>query len=168
MHIKLSIIIIFSIFFVVVKAQTTTIILLRHAEKDTTQPNATIMKADLPLTKAGEVRAESLLTVLKNYQPDIIYSTNYIRTKATVMPLAKKYTKEIVIYNPSDIMKFAEELRLQKGKTIVVAGHSNTTPALVNALLKQNKYEAFPDSVYNKLFIVTLAGTGITDKVITY
>ena len=165
---KLVITVILSVFFVIVKAQTTTIILLRHAEKDTTQSSATIIKADPPLTKVGEARAESLLTVLKDYQPDIIYSTNYTRTKSTVMPLAKKYAKEIVIYNPSDLAKFAEELRLQKGKTIVVAGHSNTTPALVNALLKQNKYEALPDSVYNKFFIVTLTDSSITDKVVTY
>lgn len=65
-------------------------------------------------------------------------------------------------------MKFAEELRLQKGKTIVVAGHSNTTPALVNALLKEKKYESLPDSVYNKFWIVTLDGDKITDKLIEY
>ncbi len=150
------------------KAQTTTIILLRHAEKDTTQPNATMMTADPPLTKAGKARAESLVTVLKAYKPDIIYSTNYTRTRSTIMPLAKKYGKEIVIYNPTDLIKFAEELRLQKGKMIVVAGHSNTTPALVNALLKQTKYASLPDSVYNKFWIVTLTDTGFTDKVVIY
>ena len=72
------------------------------------------------------------------------------------------------MYDPSDLIKFAEELRLQKGKTIVVAGHSNTTPALVNALLKQTKYASLPDSVYNKFWIVTLTDTGFTDKVIIY
>ncbi|MDI9364405.1 MAG: phosphoglycerate mutase family protein [Flavobacterium sp.] len=165
---KLFVTILFSLFFVALKAQTTTIILLRHAEKDTSLPNATTMKADPPLTKAGEARALLLLAVLNNFKPDIIYSTNYMRTKATVTPLAQKFTKHIVMYNPADLSKFAEELRLQKGKTIIVAGHSNTTPALVNALLKEKKYESLPDSVYNKFWIVTLDGDKITDKVIEY
>lgn len=158
----------FCLITVFAKSQTTTIILLRHAEKDTTQPNATMMKADPPLTKTGEGRAIQLLTLLKSYQPDIIYSTNYNRTKTTVAPLAQKFGKEIVIYNPADLIKFAEELRLQKGKTIVVVGHSNTTPALVNALLKNAKYESLPDSVYNKFWIVTIDGDLVTDKLVEY
>lgn len=165
---KYLVVVFLSMIMLSVKAQTTTIILLRHAEKDTTQPNATMMKADPPLTKAGEARALQLVTLLKAYQPDIIYSTNYARTKATVMPLAQKFGKEIVVYNPNDLSKFAEELRLQAGKTIVVAGHSNTTPALVNALLKEKKYESLPDSVYNKFWIVTIDGDRITYKVIEY
>lgn len=157
-----------SIIMLSAKAQTTTVILLRHAEKDTTLPNAMMMKADPPLTKAGEARAIQLLTVLKAYQPDIIYSTNYSRTKATVAPLAQKFGKDVVIYNPAELPKFAEELCFQKGKTIVVAGHSNTTPSLVNALLKEKKYDPLPDSVYNKFWIVTIDGDKVTDKLIEY
>lgn len=165
---KYLLVIVFTAFFATIKAQTTTIILLRHAEKDTSLPNATMMKADPPLTKAGEARAVQLLSVLKDFKPDIIYSTNYVRTKATVTPLAQKFAKDIVVYNPNDLVKFAEELRAQKGKTIVVAGHSNTTPALVNALLKEKKYEPLPDSVYNQFWIVTIDGDRITDKLIEY
>ncbi len=165
---KYLLVIVLTAFFAIVKAQTTTIILLRHAEKDTTQPNSTMMKADPPLTKVGEARALQLLTILKVFKPDIIYSTNYVRTKATVTPLAQKFAKDIVVFNPNDLVKFAEELRLQKGKTIVVAGHSNTTPALVNALLKEKKYESLPDSVYNKLWVVTIAGDNVIDKLIEY
>jgi broad specificity phosphatase PhoE len=165
---KYLVVVFVSMIMLSVKAQTTTVILLRHAEKDTTLPNSTNMKADPPLTKAGEARAVQLLTTLKDFKPDIIYSTNYIRTKATVTPLAQKFAKDIIFYNSSDLVKFAEELRLQKGKTIVVAGHSNTTPALVNALLKEKKYESLPDSVYNKLWIVTIDGDNVTDKLIEY
>lgn len=150
-----------------VKAQTTTIILLRHAEKDTTQQSV-IMKANPPLTTAGEERANKLVTVLKAYQPDIIYSTNFTRTKATVTPLAQKFSKEIVIYDAKDLAKFAAELEAQKGKTIVVAGHSNTTPALVNLLIKQSKYQDLPDSVYNKFWIVTITNGLATEQVVEY
>lgn len=165
---KYVLVVVFTTLFAMVKAQTTTIILLRHAEKDTSLPNATMMKADPPLTKAGEARAVLLLAVLNDFKPDIIYSTNYTRTKATVTPLAQKFAKDIVIYNPNDLVRFAEELRVQKGKTIVVAGHSNTTPALVNALLKLKKYESLPESVYNKLWVVTINGDIITDRIVEY
>lgn len=165
---KYVLVVVFTTLFAMVKAQTTTIILLRHAEKDTTLPNATMMKADPPLTKAGEARAVLLLAVLNDFKPDIIYSTNYTRTKATVTPLAQKFAKDIVIYNPNDLVRFAEELRVQKGKTILVAGHSNTTPALVNDLLKLKKYESLPESVYNKLWVVTINGDIITDRIVEY
>ena len=42
-----------------------------------------------------------------------------------------------------------------KGKNIVIVGHSNTTPELVNRLLGEKKYEEIPDTDNNDLFIVT-------------
>lgn len=149
------------------QAQTTTIILLRHAEKDTTQQSV-MMKADPPLTIVGEQQAKRLVTILHAYQPDIIYSTNFLRTKATVVPLAAKFHKEMQIYDAKDLAKFATELEAQKGKTIVVSGHSNTTPALVNLLIKQNKYQDLPDSVYNKFWIVTIKDGVPSEKVVEY
>jgi phosphohistidine phosphatase SixA len=137
-------------------AQTSTYILLRHAEKDTTAAGAAMMKADPPLTQQGRERAEKLLTVLAAYTPDAIYSTNYTRTKSTITPLAKKFNKEIQVYDPKDLVSFAEELLQEKGKTIVVAGHSNSTPQLVNLLIKEKKYANLDESVYNQLWIVTV------------
>ena len=150
-----------------VKAQTTTIILLRHAEKDTTQQTVTV-NANPPLTAVGEARANKLIMVLNAYQPDIIYSTNFTRTKATVTPLANKLGREIVIYDAKDLVKFAAELEAQKCKTMVVVGHSNTTPALVNLLIKQSKYKDLPDSVYNKFWIVTITNGFATEQVVEY
>lgn len=149
-------------------AQTTTFILLRHAEKDTSQTGSTMMKADPPLTKAGEVRAESLLEVLKQYQPDMIYSTNYIRTKATATPLANKFNKEIQIYDPKNLGAFSEQIMQQTGKTVVVVGHSNTTPALVNLLIKEAKYPNLDESIYNQLWIVTMKDGKTEAKMVTY
>lgn len=149
-------------------AQTTTFILLRHAEKDTSQAGSTMMKADPSLSKAGEVRAESLLEVLKQYKPDMIYSTNYIRTKATATPLAKKFNKEIQIYDPKNIAAFSEQIMQETGKTVVVVGHSNTTPALVNLLIKESKYPNLDESIYNQLWIVTIENGKSNAKIIAY
>ena len=148
-------------------SQTNTYILLRHAEKDTSAAGSTMMKADPPLTKEGEQRAEKLLEVLKAYSPDIIYSTNFTRTRSTVTPLAKKFNKDIQLYDPKSLTSFAEDLLQQKGKTIIIAGHSNSTPALVNLLIKENKYPNLDESVYNQLWIVTVTdGKGVAKAVV--
>ncbi len=149
-------------------AQTSTYILLRHAEKDTSAAGSTMMKADPPLTQQGLARAEKLLTVLAAYSPDAIYSTNYTRTKSTVTPLSKKFNKEIQVYEPKDLVIFSEKLLQEKGKTIIVAGHSNTTPQLVNLLIKEKKYANLDESVYNQLWIVTVSeGKGVA-RVVEY
>ena len=151
-----------------VYAQTSTYILLRHAEKDTSGIGSTMMKADPPLAKEGEQRALRLPEVLKAYTPDAIYSTNYTRTKTTVASLAKKFNKEIELYDPKTLAVFSEQLLQQKGKTIVIVGHSNTTPALVNLLIKENKYATLDESVYNQLWIVTVTDGKGAAKVVTY
>ncbi|TAJ52135.1 MAG: histidine phosphatase family protein [Chitinophagaceae bacterium] len=149
-------------------AQTSTYIILRHAEKDTTAAGSTMMKADPPLTQQGRERAEKLLFVLAAYSPDAIYSTNYTRTKSTVTPLAKKFNKEIQVYEPKDLVSFSEKLLQEKGKTIIVAGHSNTTPQLVNLLIKEKKYANLNESVYNQLWIVTVRDGKGEARVVEY
>lgn len=153
---------------VAMHAQTTTIILLRHAEKDTTMAGSAAMQADPPLSKAGELRAASLPEVLRNYSPDIIYATAFKRTMATVTPLAKRFGKEVQSYDPRNLQAFEQLLRSMAGKVVIVAGHSNTTPALVNLLIKENRYPAIDDSVYTKLWIVTITNGKAEAKEITY
>ncbi|MCW3087421.1 MAG: phosphoglycerate mutase, partial [Sediminibacterium sp.] len=63
---------------------------------------------------------------------------------------------------------FEGQLSQMTGKTIIVAGHSNTTPALVNLLIKENRYPNLDDSVYNKLWIVTVKDGKADVKEITY
>lgn len=141
-----------------VHAQTSTYILLRHAEKDTSAAGATMMKADPPLSEQGKQRAEKLVQVLANYTPDEIYSTNYIRTQSTVAPLSKKFNKSVELYDNKNLKDFSEKLLQLKGKTVVVAGHSNTTPRLVNLLIGENRYPDLDERVYDLLWIVTVAG----------
>ncbi len=156
------------LFTVVLSAQQTTYILLRHAEKDTTTAGSTTMNADPPLSKAGEVRALKLLAVLKKYTPNTIYSTNFIRTRNTVTPLANQHKLNLTLYNHKELKAFADMLLLEKDKTIVVAGHSNTTPSLVNLLIKQNEYKALDESVYNKIYIVTITPQKTEVEVVEY
>lgn len=130
-----------------------TIILLRHAEKDLTDKN----KSNPGLSAAGRLRAEKLIEKVKKYKPDLIYSTNYKRTKATVLPLAEtvdaRYRIPIRIYNFDKLEEFADELLKSKARTIVVVGHNNTTPELANLLVKQERYKDLGENEYDKIWI---------------
>ena len=66
-------------------AQERTIILLRHAEKDLTDPK----NPNPELSTEGKQRAQNLLNVVKKYDPEMIYSSMFTRTKGTVRPLAQ-------------------------------------------------------------------------------
>jgi len=149
-------------------AQTSTYILMRHAEKDTTAQGSTMMQADPPLSSDGKARAARIPEILKIYQPDAIYSTNFIRTKSTVGPLAAKTGKEVQTYDHRNLKGFADELLKMEGKTVVVAGHSNSTPMLVNFLLKENKYQNLDESVYDTYWIVTVKDGKTEAKVMKY
>ncbi len=142
-------------------AETITIILLRHAEKDT-------VGTDPMLSAPGVLRAERLPAVFKDVTPDAMYSTPYKRTQQTLATWAKLTGKNILSYDQKNLRGFAEELKAMKGKTIVVAGHSNTTPMLVNLILGSSKYEALDESVYNKAWVVIIKDGVATDKIIEY
>jgi hypothetical protein len=82
--------------------------------------------------------------------------------------LAKKFNKEVQVYDPKDLVTFSEKLLQEKGKTIVVAGHSNSTPQLVNLLIKEKKYANLDESVYNQLWIVTVHDGKAEARVVEY
>ena len=126
-----------------VNAQTTRYIIVRHAEKDTTLANAKMMASDPPLNSIGETRALSLADKLKDYKINQIYSSNYKRTKATASPIAKAQNLNVAIYDPRNLDAFATQLLSSEntGKTILIVGHSNSSPKLVNLLIKQDQYK---------------------------
>ena len=144
------------------KEKTTTIILVRHAEKDPSGGN------DPGLTPAGQARAAKLATLFPNATPDEMYTTAYTRTRATLAPWAGAAGVQVQSYNPANLPAFADQLLKQTGKTIVVAGHSNTTPALANLLLNTDRYKAWQDDEYNKLFVIEVTKGKAKGKVIEY
>jgi 2,3-bisphosphoglycerate-dependent phosphoglycerate mutase len=150
-------------------AQNITIILVRHAEKDT---SATADKKDPDLNDAGRKRAERLSEILLKYKPRQIFSTAYRRTRMSAEPLANNifadYRLQTQIYDFNEPENFAARLVALNTKCVVVFGHSNTTPALTNLLIKQNKYKDLTDTEYDKIFVVKVKKNQITDEVITY
>jgi 2,3-bisphosphoglycerate-dependent phosphoglycerate mutase len=154
----------------VLNAQKQRFIILRHAEKDTTVAGSQMMQADPPLNEKGKERAQSLIRKFKKYKISKIYSTNYNRTKSTVLPLATAIELSINNYDPKQLNTLAEELNspVNHSKTILIVGHSNTSPRLVNILLGKNTYKDLDDSVYNQYWIVRLNGQRKHAKVLFY
>ena len=130
--------------------ETFTIYLVRHSEKDLFSSNST----DPPLTKCGKQRSENLSTFLKDVNLDVIYSTDYNRTKNTALPtsIAKNIvTKE---YDAQDLEGFSKFLKDKKQNALVV-GHSNTTGVLAGLLVGQ-EIGAFDLNIYNRIYQVVI------------
>jgi phosphohistidine phosphatase SixA len=92
----------------------------------------------------------------KAHKINQIYSTNYIRTKTTAAPIAKALNLNIDIYETRELDSFATQLLSSEnsGKTILIVGHSNTSPKLVNLLIKQDQFKDLDESIYDTYWIV--------------
>ena len=134
-----------------------TVILLRHAEKDVSK-NAD--KTDPELTAEGKQRAERLVDTIRKYKPEQIFSTNFKRTRFTVIPLAEnidpRYRIQVQIYDYVELENFAKKLLQSRARTVVVVGHNTTTPMLANLLIGQDKYKALDESEYDKIWIIKI------------
>ncbi|MGB8704250.1 MAG: histidine phosphatase family protein [Gillisia sp.] len=133
--------------------QSTVYYLIRHAEKETGK--------DPELTDEGKQRAKKWAKIFREVPFKEVYSTNYKRSMATARPTAKEKGLSIRSYNPDSL--YSEDFKKEThGKTVLVVGHSNTTPAFVNAITG-SKYKNLPDNEYGALFIVTVYPDGKTD-----
>ncbi len=130
--------------------ETTVYYLIRHAEKDRSTSNQ-----DPSLTEIGLERAANWAEIFAPINFDQIYSTAYKRTQQTALPTASKKKLDIQSYDPDNL--YDENFKIKtKGKTVLIVGHSNTTPAFVNTILGEQKFDQLDDRDNGKLFIVTL------------
>lgn len=136
--------------------ESTTFILVRHAEK------AADGTKDPDLTDAGKERARRLAEMLSMEEVTAVYSTDFKRTKQTVEPLAKSKGLEIQTYewkSPKALMN--KLLEQYNGGTVVICGHSNTTPILANALIGRAIVGTFAEDDYGNILIVTASKVGM-------
>ena len=141
------------------KENTSVYYFIRHAEKDRSDST----NKNPSLTIQGLERANKWALFFKDKNIAAVYSTNYKRTQQTALPIAKEQNLEIISYTAKELIseKFIAD---NKGKNIVIVGHSNTTPELVNSLLGEKKYEDIADRENNNVFIVTLKKNKATAK----
>lgn len=134
-------------------AVVTTYYLIRHAEKDRSDPE----NENPNLTEQGIERAKGWAVYFANISLDQIYSTEYNRTQQTAMYVAAAQEITVQAYDPSNM--YNEDFKKNTlGKTVLIVGHSNTTPQFVNAIIGDNKYTDIDDRDNGSLYIVRLEG----------
>lgn len=141
--------------------EKTTYFLVRHAEKDQSNP----ADKNPHLNADGFQRALQWSQVFKDLKIDSVYTTNYNRTIETANPTAASHHVKPILYDPTTI-NYAKFKEKTNGKTILIVGHSNTIPDFVNALIGQEKYPQIADTNNANLYIVSIIGDKITDVVL--
>jgi 2,3-bisphosphoglycerate-dependent phosphoglycerate mutase len=138
--------------------QTTTVFFIRHAEKVDQSKNP-------ELSKIGQERAQHWKTLFAQVPLKAIYSTNYLRTIQTATPIATSKNLPILTYDLKDIT--LEKLKKEhNGQTLLIVGHSNTTPDLVNKLIDKNAYLPIEDTVFGNLYILTINGNDVSHQLL--
>ena len=131
----------------------TIIYLLRHAEPETDGTR------DPHLNPEGRARARWLAEYFAERGIEQIYSTELNRTRETAGPLAERLGLDILPYDSRDLEGFAGELR-ELDQVVLVSGHSNTTPDLVNALVGEERFQWLQAYQFDFIFRVVLTADG--------
>lgn len=135
-------------------SEPTTVILVRHAEKAEDG-------RDPPLSAVGQARAERLVHVLSELDLEAIYATEYRRTAETVAPVAARFGLPVRTAEARDVSGLAARLRSEhRGQVVLVAGHSNTVPELIAAILGRDVLVEITEEEYDDLFVVRLEPDG--------
>lgn len=143
---------------------TTTIIFVRHAEKELSSGD------DPALSPAGETRVAELTRQLIDADViagiDAVYSTPYKRTHQTVAPVADALNLPINSYDAGDTESVLKDiLKRHKGEIILVAGHSNTLPALIANLGASKRVPPIEEGEYDNIYIVSIPWFGKTKTI---
>ena len=136
-------------------AAQSTVFVVRHAERaDAGTAAAKMTGADPDLSAAGHTRAASLAAALKDARLTAIFTSEYKRTHQTAEPLAKAAGLSLTQVPSKDVKTLVDKVSSAAG-TVLVVGHSNTIPELLNGL-------GVPDTItigesdFDNLFIVVL------------
>jgi len=160
------ILILFAFVSIAVAQERKTIILVRHAEKDTSE---TTDSMDPPLSVAGAARAQLLVKRIGKYHPGAIYSTDYKRTRSTVEPLAKKRGLTVQIYDAARPQDLVNGIMSSMTKRFVIVGHSNTIPPLANLITGKDLFKNLQDPEYSVIWVIRIKHGKVTKtEILTY
>ncbi len=130
----------------------TTVLITRHAEKADGE--------DPALSPTGVARARALARLLSEAGVDAIYVTQYRRTHQTAAPLAQTLGLAVREVEARAVAQLARRVRDEhRGQVVLVVGHSNTVPAMVEAL-GAPPVGTIGEDEYGTLFVVTIDGAG--------
>lgn len=135
--------------------EPTILLFVRHAER------AEDGTRNPPISEKGKERAENLSHIVSGYNIAAIYSTPYKRTMMTAKPTADALSLDVQEYGLQGVEEFLKSIISKySGKTILIVGHSNTTPALTNMVLGNERFEQLDEDKYGDLFVVITTDFG--------
>ena len=134
-------------------ATAQTVIVVRHGEKfDAT--------ADSVLSPAGEARAVRLANMLAASAVRAIYTTQYKRSILLAAPAAKRLNLTPMTVPAKELDALIAKIRAHaKDEVVLVVGHSNTVPAILNSL-GHAPVVTIGEEDFDNLFIVTMQPSG--------
>jgi len=134
------------------------IFLVRHAEKASDAKDAL-------LSDKGQRRAQCLAHILQDAEIRGIYVTEVVRTQQTAQPLAKARGLNPIVVGADDLDTIVKDLRSDAGKNILLVGHSDPVPKILERLgAGKPAMEAWE---YDKLFIFRGGANGQKGSVVT-
>lgn len=142
------------------QAASTYFVIVRHAEKAQDDPK------DPTLSEAGQARAQRLAAALAHFPIQAIYVSQFRRTGLTAAPTAKQFSltptiSAVQMPVEQSTAEFIEKLkRSERGKTVLIVGHSNTVPALVKALSGQSIRAIDEATEFDRLYFIELPEQG--------
>jgi 2,3-bisphosphoglycerate-dependent phosphoglycerate mutase len=138
------VIIVIIVFWPRCRGPTTSVLLVRHAEK-------AAQTYDPPLSAAGVTA---------------VYASEFTRTHQTVAPLATFLSLDVDHFNHDDVSGLVNHvLSEHKGETVVIAGHSDTVPAII-AEMCEDPIAPIGENDYDNLFVLTVCpcrGTAVVN-----
>lgn len=145
--------------------KATTVFLVRHAER------ADAPREDPPLLETGTARAQLLARILGKSGIKAIYTSQYLRTRATAEPLAKQLGITSVAIslktsaaNPrqvssESIQEIVDKILQRPGENALVIGHSNSVPDVIKAL-GGDVVPTMDEKEFDDLFVVSVYAKG--------
>ena len=130
----------------------TTVILIRHGERNAPTPT----NPDPHLNAAGKARAKSLIHVFGQAGIKAIYRSYFARSKETAQPLANHLGLSAIEMDEALQIK-NDILANHTGQTVLVIGHSDTVPDIINRLGGAN-LPIINDREFDNLFVVKVFG----------
>lgn len=106
---------------------TTTAILVRHAETVGEGPQR-------QLSAFGIERTAALVKVLEDVSLGAVYVSEYPRSRSMGEAVSAATGAELIQVPADDTAGLADRVRRRKGETVLVVGHSNTLPDLIERL----------------------------------
>ena len=126
---------------------------VRHFEK--------VHGADPGLSPEGQANASRLVALLAGDPPDAIYVSATRRARESAAPAAARFGLTLKEYDPRNTAAMLERVRAEAG-TVLVVGHSNTVPDVVEGLGGTRPAD-LTEADYGQVWIVSRAdGTTAT------